>query len=71
MYTQGYWNLTKFPIHKVWWLREALQIGQTFIPVDVKKTFKTQYGRIPTDPAILAAIGHRFIAKTKGKQKKC
>ena len=23
----------KFPIHKVWWLREASQIGQTFIPL--------------------------------------
>ena len=22
---------TKFPIHKVWWLREASEIGQTFI----------------------------------------
>ena len=31
----------------------------------VKKSFKTQHGRIPIDPAILAAIGHRFIAKTK------
>ena len=30
---QGYWNQTKFPIHKVWWLREASQIGQTFIPL--------------------------------------
>ena len=24
---------TKFPIHKVWWLREASQIRQTFIPL--------------------------------------
>ena len=30
---RGYWNQTKFPIHKVWWLREATQIGQTFIPL--------------------------------------
>ena len=22
----GYWNQTKFSIHKVWWLREAAQI---------------------------------------------
>ena len=29
----------------------------------VKKLFKTQHGRNPIDPAILAAIGHRFIAK--------
>ena len=29
----------------------------------VKKWFKTQHGIIPIDPAILAAIGHRFIAK--------
>ena len=34
----------------------------------VKKSFKTQHGRIPIDPAILAAIGHRFIAK-KNKNK--
>ena len=29
----------------------------------VKKSFKAQHGRIPIDPAILAAIGHRFVAK--------
>ena len=30
----SYWNQTKFTIHKVWCLlREASQIGQTFIPV--------------------------------------
>ena len=27
----------------------------------VKKLFKTQHGRIPIDPAILAAIGQRCI----------
>ena len=32
-----------------------------------KKTLKTQRGRNPIDPAILAAIGHRFIAKKKPK----
>ena len=35
----------------------------------VKKSFKTQLGRIPIDPAILAAMGHRFIAKKK--KEKC
>ena len=35
---------------------------------EVKKSFKTQCGRIPIDPAILAAIGRRFIA-TKNNQK--
>ena len=50
---RGYCNQTKFPIYKVWWLRVASQIGQMF---------KTQHGRIPIDPSILAAIGHRFIA---------
>ena len=54
---------TKFPIYKVWWLREASQIAQTFMPQYVKKSFKTQHDKIPIDPAILAAIGHRFIAK--------
>ena len=46
------------------YIREASQIGQTFIPY-VKNSFKTQHGRIPIDPAILAAIGHRFIVKKK------
>ena len=54
-----YWNPNKFPIYKVWWLREASQIGQTFIPRGA------QHGRIPIDPSILAAIGHRFMAKKK------
>ena len=31
----------------------------------VKKSFKMQRGRIPIDPAILAAIGHHFVAKQK------
>ena len=33
---------TKFPMYKVWWLREVSQIGQTFIYPFVKKSFKTQ-----------------------------
>ena len=37
-------------------------------PIDVKKLFKTQQVRIPIDPAILAAIGHRFIAKQEFKR---
>ena len=56
-----------YKVH-VWWLREVSQIGQTFIPLldmYVKKSFETQHGRIPIDPAILAAIGHRFIAIQK------
>ena len=55
---------TKLPIYmyRVWWLREASQIGQMFVPY----MKKLQRGRIPIDPAILAATGHRFIAqKTK------
>ena len=32
------WNQTKFPIHKVWWLREASQIGQTLITLCEKVT---------------------------------
>ena len=67
----GYWNQTKFPIHKVWWLRQALLIGQTSIPPTCTCTcmwtsrLKTQHSRIPIDPATLAAIGQRFIAKIK------
>ena len=56
---------TKFPIYKVWWLREASQIRHTFIPFYVKMSFKAQHGRIPIDPAVLAGIGHRFLAKKK------
>ena len=35
----------------------------------LKVLFKTQHGRIPIDPAILAAIGHCFIAPKKRKFK--
>ena len=31
IHVNDYWNQTKFHIHKVWCLREATQIGQTFI----------------------------------------
>ena len=31
--TRGYRNQTKFPMHRVWWLREAAQFGQTFVPI--------------------------------------
>ena len=31
--------------------------------VYVTKSFKAQHGGIPIDPAILATIGHHFIAK--------
>ena len=51
-----------FPYTKYGGKKEASQIGQTFIPLDVKKSFKTQHGRIPINLANLAAIGHRFIA---------
>ena len=69
--TYMYSMRTKFSMYKVWWLREALQIGQTFIPLQCmwKKSFKTQHGSVPIDPAILAAIGHRFIAEKKGNEK--
>ena len=35
----------------------------------VKKSFKTQHGRIAIDPAILAAVGNCFIAKKKKRKK--
>ena len=57
---------TKFPLYKVWWLREASKIGQTLIPLCQISRLKQQ-GRILFDPAIVAAIGHRFIAHTKRK----
>ena len=52
--------------YKVWWLREASEIGQTFIP-PCEKSFKRKHGRIPIDPAILATIGHCLIAKNQEK----
>ena len=53
------------------WLREASQIGKTFIPLHVhvcEQVVLTQHGRIPIDPAILAAIGHCFMAKKERKK---
>ena len=41
------------------------QSGKRSYPYVGKKSLKTQRGRIPIDPAILAAIGYRFIAKKK------
>ena len=40
-------------------------------PIDVKTLFKTRCSRIPIDPAILAAIGHCFIAKKEEENYKC
>ena len=56
------------PIHKVWWLRDTSQIGQTFIPLCKKKSFKIQHGRIPINPAVLAATGHRFYSNNKNQK---
>ena len=51
-------HLSRISPYKVYWLREVHK--KSSYPY-VKKLFKTQHGRIPIDPAILAAIGHRFI----------
>ena len=59
----------KFPIHKVWWLREASHIGQNVHITVLKSRLKPQPGRIPIEPAILAAIGHRFTAKKPPQNK--
>ena len=53
-YVMHVYARTKFPIHKVWWLYERLH-----------KSGKRSYPY----PAILAAIGHHFIAKKKRKLK--
>ena len=60
--TYFYWNQTKFPIHKVWWIREASQIEQTFIP-HVKSCLKHSTAEFQLIQQFLAAIGHCFIAK--------
>ena len=43
--------------------KRGLTIRANVHTPNVKKSFKTQRDRIPIDSAILAAIGHRFIAK--------
>ena len=43
--------------------------GKPSHPYVKKGHFKTQHDRIPIDPAILAAIGHGFIAEKKRKVK--
>ena len=40
----------------LWWLRGRTCRANVHTP-----TWKTQHGRNPNDPAILAAIGHRFM----------
>ena len=40
--------------------------GKTVIPYD----WETQHSRIPIDPAILAAIGHRFMGVGGGRKLK-
>ena len=53
---------TKCPMYKVWWLREASQISQTFILL-CEKSFKAQHGRIPIDLAILWCNWTSFHSK--------
>ena len=45
------------------------KLGKRSYPY-VKQSFKTQRSRLPIDPAILAAIGHRFIAAPQKKEEK-
>ena len=45
---------------QVWWLRKAEQ--NCSYPY-VKKLFKTQFGKIPIDPAILAAVRKKIYGK--------
>ena len=71
---RGYWNQTNTQIshtQSVVAKRGRTNRANVHTPY-VKKSFKTQHGRIPIDPAILAAIGHRFIAKkTKNADADC
>ena len=56
---------TKFPIIQSMVAKRGLT-NQAYVHTPyVKTSFKTQHGRIPIDPAISAAIGHRFIAHKK------
>ena len=55
-----------FPYTKYGGKRSLTNQANVHIPC-VKKSW-TQRGRIPIDPAILAAIGHRFIATNKENQ---
>ena len=53
MCTHGYWNQTKFPIHKVCIVAKRGLTNRANIHTPMS-------GRIPINPAIVAAIGHRF-----------
>ena len=58
-----------FPYTKYGGRERTHESGKRSYPY-VKKSFKTQHGRIPIDPAILPAIGHGFIAQKKKKKLK-
>ena len=58
LYTRG----PNFPYTKYGGLERPHKSGKRSYPY-VKKSFKAQHGTISIDPAILAAIGHRFMAK--------
>ena len=51
-----------FPYTKYGGSERPYKSGKRSYPC-VKKSFKTQHSRILINPAILATIGHRFIAK--------
>ena len=61
---------TKFPMYKVWWLREASQIGQTFIPLCEKSSLKHSTAEFQSIQQFWLQFGHRFIAKKWKKKKK-
>ena len=65
----GFWSSVVFflrcgdrEIYKVWWLREASQIGKRSYPM-WKSRLKHSTAEFQSIQQILAAIGHRFIAK--------
>ena len=65
----GYWNQTKFPKHKVCWLREAAQIGQTFIPSLWKRCLKHSTAEFQSIEQFWLLIGIVFLPKNKTKTK--
>ena len=55
---RGYWNQISHTQSMA--AKRGLTNQANVHTLHVKKSFKTKYGRIPIDPAILAAIGHPF-----------
>ena len=62
------WNFHRLVLLHISWLLLSMESFTDTLPI-VCNGFKTQHGGIPIDPAILAAIGRRFVAKNSKCQR--